>query len=217
MPSLSCWALAHPPRPFDIVAYYTQQICTHDARPQRLGWITPQEGISYVGLPLGAVFWAAWQWGGRSWWHVFVPVSSKWEGEAPVGARAGAVAGRDIGPCCNAYTARDTIAADVCGPRLHCCPPGRLLIPPPPPPPPMHADARVPTPRGAPLPPPPACRPQIHTTMTIFILGHSGYHLTLDRAAPDALFLLLNPFQAGARREGGAGWARRPAGLRTPC
>ncbi|GBF98241.1 hypothetical protein Rsub_11061 [Raphidocelis subcapitata] len=38
----------------------------------------------------------------------------------------------------------------------------------------------------------------VHTTMTIFITGHSGYHLTLDRVVPDALFLLLNPFQAVA-------------------
>jgi hypothetical protein len=32
--------------------------------------------------------------------------------------------------------------------------------------------------------------------MTIFLTGHTGFHLTLDLLVPDALFLLLNPFQA---------------------
>jgi hypothetical protein len=46
--------------------------------------------------------------------------------------------------------------------------------------------------------------------MTIFILGHAGYALTLDRIVPDALLLALNPFQArGWSGEGG--WEERGA------
>jgi sterol desaturase/sphingolipid hydroxylase (fatty acid hydroxylase superfamily) len=40
------------------------------------GWFTPQEGVLFVGLPLGALAAAAWAWAplGRSWWYLFVPV-----------------------------------------------------------------------------------------------------------------------------------------------
>ncbi|KAI8469894.1 MAG: diacylglycerol acyltransferase-domain-containing protein [Monoraphidium minutum] len=74
-------------------------------------FITPQEGVLFVGLPLGCVAAAAWFCLGRSWWYLAVPV---------------------------------------------------------------------------------------HTTMTIFILGHCGWHLTMDKITPDALLFLLNPFQAVA-------------------